>query len=149
MSLETKIELLTEAVIVLTAKIESLKVAPAVEVTSATAPIVEAPAPLVQPVVAPVSATPQNLAPLQPAAPVMPAPPTFVAPVSTAAPVISNAPFTDGKGLIEYVMNSYKALGPQKGAQIQNVLTGLGYQNINDIQKEDYGQLYAGVEALK
>jgi hypothetical protein len=46
-------------------------------------------------------------------------------------------------------MSSYKALGPQKGAQIQNVLTTLGYQNINDIKPEHYGALFAGVEALK
>lgn len=194
MSLETKIETLTQAIIALTVKLESgaapvvnptlaaptvaapapttVTVAaasnavavsgtpvgmppppsfqvPAPVVANVGAPIVEAPNPLVQPVVAQVSVTSQNLAPLQPVAPVMPAPPAFVAPAPVTAPVISNAPFTDGKGLIEYVMNSYKALGPQKGAQIQNILTGLGYQNINDIKPEHYGQLYAGVEALK
>lgn len=77
----------------------------------------------------------------------MPAPPAFVAPV--AAPAPTGAPFADPKGLIDYVMGAYKALGPQKGAQIQNVLTGLGYQNINDVKPEHYGQLFAGVEALK
>jgi hypothetical protein len=46
-------------------------------------------------------------------------------------------------------MSSYKTLGPQKGAQIQNVLTGMGYANINDVKPEHYGQLFAGVEALK
>jgi hypothetical protein len=65
------------------------------------------------------------------------------------APVASGAPFTDGKGLIDYVMGAYKALGPQKGALIQGVLTGLGYQNINDVKPEHYGQLFAGVEGLK
>lgn len=142
MSLENKIEALTQAVIALTAKIDSLNVkssVAAVEVTPVITPMVEAPAPLVQPAAAPVV----------PVVPAMPAPPTFVAPAPVTAPITSNAPFTDGKGLIEYVMNSYKALGPQKGAQIQNVLTGLGYQNINDIKPEHYGQLYAGVEALK
>ena len=79
----------------------------------------------------------------------MPAPPAFVAPAPAAAPAASGAPFTDGKGLIDYVMGAYKALGPQKGAQIQNVLVGLGYQNINDVKPEHYGQLYAGVEQLK
>jgi hypothetical protein len=71
----------------------------------------------------------------------------FVAPVPVAA--VAGAPFTDGKGLIDYVMSAYKALGPQKGAQIQNVLTGMGYQNINDVKPEHYGQLFVGVEALK
>ena len=83
------------------------------------------------------------------AAPAMPAPPAFVAPAPAAAPVASGAPFTDGKGLIDYVMGAYKAMGPQKGAMIQGVLTGLGYQNINDVKPEHYGALFAGVEQLK
>jgi hypothetical protein len=77
----------------------------------------------------------------------MPAPPSF-APVAPA-PAPAGAPFSDPKGLIDYVMSSYKALGPQKGAQIQTVLTGLGYGNINDVKPEHYGVLFAGVEALK
>ena len=77
----------------------------------------------------------------------MPPAPSFTAPAPVAT--VAGAPFTDGKGLIDYVMGAYKALGPQKGAQIQNVLVGLGYQNINDVKPEHYGQLYAGVEALK
>ena len=128
MSLENKIEALTAAVIALTAKLESSNVAPA-------APVAPAPAPVVQ--AAPV------------AAPVMPAPPAFVAPVPAPAPVATGAPFSDGKGLIDYVMASYKTLGSAKGAQIQNVLTQLGYQNINDVKPEHYGALFAGVEALK
>jgi hypothetical protein len=79
----------------------------------------------------------------------MPAPPSFAAPAPAAAPVTTGAPFTDGKGLIDYVMNAYKALGPQKGALIQNVLTGLGYANINDVKPEHYGNLFSGIEALK
>jgi hypothetical protein len=133
MPLELKIEALTAAVIALTAKLESSNV-------SAPAPVAPAPAPVVQaapvPVAAPVAA-----------APVMPAPPAFVAPAP--APVASGAPFSDGKGLIDYVMGAYKALGPQKGAQIQNVLTGMGYQNINDVKPEHYAALHTGVEALK
>jgi hypothetical protein len=46
-------------------------------------------------------------------------------------------------------MGAYKALGPQKGAQIQNVLIGMGCTNINDVKPEQYGALYAAVEALK
>ena len=133
MSLELKIEALTAAVVALTAKLESSNVA-------APAPVAPAPAPVVQAAPAPVAA------PVA-AAPVMPAPPSFVAPV--AAPAPTGAPFSDGKGLIDYVMGAYKALGPQKGAMIQGVLTGMGYQNINDVKPEHYGQLFAGVEALK
>jgi len=129
MSLENKIEALTAAVLALTAKLESSNVAPA-------APVAPAPAPVVQ--VAPVVA-----------APAMPAPPAFVAPAPAPAPVIAGAPFSDGKGLIDYVMSAYKALGAAKGSQIQNVLVSLGYQNINDVKPEHYGQLFAGVEALK
>ena len=70
-------------------------------------------------------------------------------PTATATSTTSSAPFTDGKGLIDYVMGAYKALGPQKGSMIQGVLTTLGYQNINDVKPEHYGQLFAGVEALK
>lgn len=145
MSLENKIEALTAAVVALTAKLESSNVA-------APAPVAPAPAPVVQ--AAPVVTAPlAQAAPV--AAPVMPAPPTFVAPAAnplptaTATTTTSNAPFTDGKGLIDYVMASYKALGAAKGAQIQGVLVGLGYQNINDVKPEHYGQLFAGVEALK
>jgi len=129
MSLENKIEALTAAVLALTAKLESNNVAPA-------APVAPAPAPVVQ--VAPVVA-----------APAMPAPPAFIAPAPAPAPVIAGAPFSDGKGLIDYVMSAYKALGAAKGSQIQNVLVSLGYQNINDVKPEHYGQLFAGVEALK
>ena len=144
MSLETEIQALAQAVIALTAKIEGINVAPAATVAPAPAPVVQA-APVV---VSVVDATAPLVQPA-PAAPVMPAPPAFVAPAPVAAPVASGAPFTDGKGLIDYVMGAYKALGAAKGAQIQNVLVGLGYQNINDVKPEHYGQLFAGVEALK
>jgi len=135
MSLESKIEALTQAVAALTAKLESVNV-------TAPAPIAQAPIATPAPVAAPAPVE----APVA-AAPAMPAPPAFVAPA--AAPAPTGAPFTDGKGLIDYVMSAYKALGPQKGAQIQGVLTGLGYQNINDVKPEHYGALFAGVEALK
>lgn len=138
MSLETEIKNLTAAVIALTAKLESSNVAPAAPVVQAPAPVVE-PAPVATPVAEPVPmvATPQ-----------MPAAPSFQPPAPQAA-TPTGAPFSDPKGLIDYVMGAYKALGPQKGAQIQSVLTGLGYANINDVKPEHYGQLFAGVEALK
>lgn len=79
-------------------------------------------------------------------APVMPAPPVFTAPVVPAAPAV---PFSDAKGLMDYVMATYKALGQQKGAEIQKVLAGLGVGTINEIKPEQYAALYAGIEALK
>ena len=96
---------------------------------------------------APVAAAPQFTAPAP--APTMPALPTFAAAPAPAAPVAQAAPFADGPGLIAYVMGAYKEMGPTKGAQIQGVLTTLGYQNINDVKPEHYGSLYQGVEALK
>lgn len=51
--------------------------------------------------------------------------------------------------MIAYVMESYKNLGPAKGAQIQNVLQNLGHANINDVSPDKYNALYAGVQALK
>ena len=135
MSLEAKIELLTEAV---TRLIDALNT----QQTTIVAP--SAPAPQPQPVkeatVVPAPAAPTP-------APAMPAPPVFVAPVVEAAP--TGAPFTDGKGLIDYVMSAYKAMGAEKGARIQNVLVSLGYQNINDVKPEHYGALFQGIEALK
>lgn len=143
MSLELKIEALTAAVIALTERMGSVP-APAAAFFTPAAPIVAAPAVITvqaaaAPSVAVVSGTPVA----------MPAPPTFSAPSPLPAVTGATAPFTDGKGLIDYVMNAYKALGPQKGAQIQGVLTGMGYANINDVKPEMYGALYAGVEALK
>ena len=79
----------------------------------------------------------------------MPTLPTFAAAPAPAAPVVQAAPFADGPGLIAYVMGAYKEMGPTKGAQIQGVLTTLGYQNINDVKPEHYGHLFQGVEALK
>lgn len=149
MSLELKIEALTAAVVALTAKLESSNVTAAAPVAPAPAPVVQAaPAPVAAPAPAPVAAPVAAPAPVA-AAPVMPAPPSFVAPAPVAAPVPAGAPFSDGKGLIDYVMSSYKALGPQKGAMIQGVLVNLGYQNINDVKPEHYSALFAGVEALK
>jgi pyruvate dehydrogenase E2 component (dihydrolipoamide acetyltransferase) len=139
MSLESKIEALTAAVVALTAKLESNNVAPAAPVVQAPAPVA-APAPVVAPEPAP--------APVAPAAPVMPAAPSFQ-PAAPVAAAPAGAPFSDPKGLIDYVMAAYKALGATKGAQIQGVLTGLGYANINDVKPEHYGALHAGVEALK
>lgn len=81
----------------------------------------------------------------------MPTLPTFAAALAQQQAVVNqpNAPFTDGAGLIAYVMGAYKEMGPTKGALIQGVLTQMGYQNINDVKPEHYGSLYQGVEALK
>ena len=138
--LETKIEALTQAVIALTeliGKIEDSK-------TMASAPVivkVEKPAP------APVITAPAPVVTTL----VMPAAPTFE-PVQDCT-LINNgtkkAPFTDGKGLIEYVMSAYKEMGAEKGAKIQGVLTELGLQNVNELRPTEYDAFYTKVEALK
>ena len=142
--LETKIEALTQAVIALTeliGKIEAGKtVQPgiAVEVKPEIVQKMEAGA-VVTPVVAPAAPV---------VAPVMPAAPTFEPP-APVAPAASKAPFTDGKGLITYVMDVYKQLGPEKGAGIQGVLTEMGLTNVNDVRPTEYDTFFAKVEALK
>lgn len=133
MSLEAKIEALTAAVQELTAAMRG-----GVSVPQPAAPV--------QPPVA----APVVMAPVAAPAPAMPAPPTFqmpAAPAPVAAP--AGAPFNTPQGLMEYTMGSYKAMGPEKGARIQGVLQGLGVANLNDLQPAQYGQFFAGVEALK
>ena len=96
------------------------------------APIPPAPAPVV-PVATPAPA------------PVVPAP----APIPVVPAVPTGCPFSDAKGMITYVMDSYKSMGPEKGALIQGVLTKLGVNNINDVKPQDYPALYSGIEGLK
>ena len=136
--LEVKIEELTKAVIALTeliGKIEAGKSEPNKQKTindlHAQAQAAEA--------IKPTSAVE--------AAPVMPAAPTFEPVVEAAS--AGGAPFTDGKGLIDYVMTIYKELGPEKGAKIQGVLTEMGLQNVNELRPTEYDAFYAKVEALK
>jgi hypothetical protein len=125
MTIEAKIEALTAAVVALTAALGNRTPTVAAVATPIAAPVAAAPAPVVA----------------------MPAPPSFVAPPPPTAP--AGAPFHDAKGLMDYVMSSYKALGPQKGAQIQGVLGSLGVSTINEVRPEQYGALFSGVEALK
>jgi len=155
---DSTIQMIAQAVIANTKVIQSLidalphdaKVAVAEIASPTPAP---APAPVAMPAPAPVAMPAPAPAPAAMPAPVpapvaMPAPPVFAAQVPTPAQG-SAAPFTDVKGMIDYVMGVYRELGPQKGALIQNVLTGLGYQNINDVTPEHYSALFQGVEQLK
>jgi len=160
---EQTIRLIAEAVIssnkVLMTLVESLShddKAKVAEVVTQAVPTPEpTPAPAsVQQVAAP-APVPVPAAPAP--APAMPAPPVFEAPAPTPAapaPAPSNvqqmtAPFSDGNGLTKYVLESYKAMGPSKGPAIQELMTKLGYTNINDVRPEHYNALYQGVEALK
>ena len=139
MSIEQNLAALTAAVIELT---NAIKAGGATTVPQAAVTVTTAAPPIAA-----------NFAPS--VAPAMPAPPTFAPPSFAApapAPVAPQAPavpFSDGQGLIAYVMDAYKSMGPTKGANIQGVLTSLGVANINDVKPEQYATLYAGVEALK
>lgn len=137
--LETKIEALTQAVIALTELIGKIEAGKTVQPGIA----VEVKPEVVRAMEAGVVVTPVVVE----AAPVMPAAPTFEPP-APAAPA-GGAPFTDGKGLIDYVMTIYKELGPEKGAKIQGVLTEMGLQNVNELRPTEYDAFYSKVEALK
>jgi hypothetical protein len=118
---------------------------PVEPVAQAPAPVVtqSAPAPAVAPVTVP---TPAPVA-----APAMPAAPVFApAPVAAPAPVeAAQVPFSDSNGMTQYVLNVYREIGPQRAQGIQAVIQQLGVTNINDIKPEQYGQLWAGVEAVR
>ena len=130
--------------------------------TPITAPIT-APTPITapaQPVSVPVAAVPAPVvaAPVMPTLPVFtPAAPTPTAPVmaiptpvAVAAPTPAVAsPFSDKNAMMDFVMTSYRALGAEKGAKIQDVLTTIGYKNINDVPVEKWADLKAGIEGLK
>ena len=131
--LETAISELQAAVIRLTQTIEAGLIGTKPASTPAPTPT-PTPAPLVIPTLIP-----------QPAAAAMPPPPTFAVPVATPGAL----PFTDSASLVAYVMGVYKAIGPTKGAGIQQVLTSLGVVNLTDVKPEHYAQFYAGIEALK
>ena len=135
--LEVKIEELTKAVIALTELIGKIEAGKTVEPVKAESVKTFKTGSVDAPVNVVVEA-----------APVMPAAPTFE-PVVEAAPAASKAPFTDGKGLIDFVMTVYKELGPEKGAKIQGVLTEMGLQNVNELRPTEYDAFYSKVEALK
>lgn len=152
MSLEQKIDELVKVIERLVTVMESRPapvVAPAPTVTVTPEPVAApAPAPVVTVTPEPVQpkVVAETLIGSMVSTPSMPPLPTF-----TPAPALTGAtvPFNDSKGLIDYVMGAYKAMGPAKGAGIQGVLTKLGFANINDVTPAHYQALYDGVEALK
>jgi len=145
MSLESKIDKLIAAVEANTAVHLSggTVAAPAVESAPAApvAPAAVAPA-------APVA--PAAVAPAAPVAPQVTAP-TPAAPAVAPAPAVaaSTAPFADHQGLMTYIMGKYQSLGAEKGGQIQTILVNLGFNNINDVTADKYGDLHSQVEAIQ
>ena len=64
-------------------------------------------------------------------------------------PLPTDCPITDQQSLVQYVMSSYKAMGPVKGNMIQGVLAAQGIANINEAKPEQFAAIHAGIEALK
>lgn len=149
MSLEAKIEALTVAVTKLIAAIEGTGTTSVAQPIAAVQTVTQPSAPPVEPqmpVVVQNVAANVSLSPAMPPAPAIPQMVAMPAELVTPAPI--KVPFTDGQGMIAWVMAKYQALGPQKGASIQNVLTSMGVLNINDVKPEQYEQFYVEVEKL-
>ena len=106
------------------------------------------PAPVVAPVM-PAAPFPVAATPVVPVVvPVVAAPAPVVAPVVAAPVATSPTAFSSKEEMTQFVINSYRALGAEKGAMIQGVLTAMGYANINDVDPARWGELKTGIEAL-
>lgn len=124
--------------------------APTVAPVQVAAPVTPIPEPVVVPSPVPVP-VPTPVVSVMPPAPVFtPAAPTPTVTAVSAAPTPAlESPFKDKSAMMDFVMSSYKALGAEKGAKIQDVLTAMGYSNINDVPADKWGMLKTGIEALK
>ena len=168
MSNKSEIALIAEAIIANTKVIEMLIAklpdAVKVEVAKEVAKVNPTPVQVAPQAPAPVqaSATPTNAVSSQQTAPVTPAVVEAPAPIPTPAPAVAPpaapampaatagaVPFTDHKGLITYVMNTYREIGAERGKKIQDVLNALGAPNINDVKPEQYAPLYAEIEKIR
>ena len=78
-----------------------------------------------------------------------PIPTVVVAPVVVPAAPVATCPITNGKELMDFVMSAFKAMGPEKGARIQEVLQSIGCAAINEVRPDQYAALHAGIEVLK
>lgn len=81
-------------------------------------------------------------------------PATTPAPAATPSPeppeVVNTAvPFTDQAGLKKYVMDSYSAMGPEKGVKIGGILTDMGLSDITQVKPEQYEEFVKKIELLK
>ena len=112
--------------------------------------IVAAPAPVVA-AKKPVEVDIPVLVPTKVEAPVVaaPIPAVIIAPVVVPAAPVATCPITNGKELMDFVMSAFKAMGPEKGARIQEVLQSIGCAAINEVRPDQYAALHAGIEALK
>ena len=133
MSLESKLDALTTAVLALTAQLQS---------GGAPAPV-QAP---VVPVAAPVT-LPSVPFPVTPAPPLPPAP-FPAAPAAPAAPAL----FTDTAGLVAFATDRFhhlESLGAGKGHLITDILTGWGIDDMAKIPPAGFQAFYDAVMALR
>lgn len=141
MSFETNLERIAASLELIAA---SLSAKPVSVTTPVATPVVEA-----TPVVATVQVTPVVAPTAMPPTPVF-TQAVAVAPVGVTVAAAPQAPaFADKAAMMDFVIASYKALGQEKGAKIQEVLTGMGFQNVNDVDPARWGELKAGIEGLK
>jgi hypothetical protein len=143
-SIAKSLEIIAQALSAKSAPVATPAAAPVVVATPVVAPAIVAPTPVPTPAPTPMPALPV----FTPAQPV-----TVATPVLTALAAASTSPvapaFADKSAMMDYVLSSYKALGQEKGAKIQEVLNGMGVANINDVPAERWGELKVGIEALK
>ncbi len=103
-----------------------------------------------EPVVPETPAAPEPPTPPTPPAPPVPEPPAEVVQDVPAPPPAESVetPFADAKEFMNFVMGSYKRLGPTNGAQIQGVITSMGLTNVNDVPPEKWAEFKQKVEAI-
>ena len=141
MSLETELQALTAAVLLLRDAMTHSAAAPAAAPSVAPAPL----APPATTLPAPPFPSAASAAPVFAAvAPV--AAPSF-APAPVAAATAAPRPFNDVAGCVQYVVERFKALGP-RGALIQGILSEMNITNISNVTPEQFDTLYARVSAL-
>lgn len=140
MTIEANLASIAKSLEIIAAIVQNRNV---IEPVPAAAPVAAAPAvvPNVQP--APIPVAPVTVTPV---AAVVTTPVAAVAAPAAVSP--SDAVFANHTAFVEFVMNSYKTLGPIKGAKIQDVLTASGVKNINDVQASMYAAVKSGIEAL-
>ena len=71
------------------------------------------------------------------------------APVPQAQPQAYPAsPLNTPDDVQAYCAHKFKTGGPNKGAEMQAVLTGLGHANLNTLRPDQYAEFYAKIEAI-
>lgn len=142
MSLETRIEALTAAVIALTSTLQAAGSAPPVH--QQAAPTGPGTPPPFNPAAQQATGAPAGMpgAPFPGGAPATPPP----------APAPAGLPFNDVASLVKYATDTYHALEAKqagRGAWIQQVMTQMGFNSANEIPASHYQAFYQQVENLK